>query len=61
MEEYFKQINCEYISIDVFAYNKNAIKFYEKKILFTAYNLDIGGIESTLMNMLKVFKFFKAI
>lgn len=30
MEEYFKQINCEYILIDVFAYNKNAIKFYEK-------------------------------
>lgn len=28
MEDYFKSINCEYISIDVFAYNENAIKFY---------------------------------
>ena len=28
IEDYFKKINCEYIFIDVFAYNKNAIKFY---------------------------------
>ena len=31
MEEYFKSINCEYILIDVFAYNKNAFNFYTKK------------------------------
>ena len=30
LEEYLKSIGCEYIFIDVFAYNKNAIKFYEK-------------------------------
>ena len=29
MEEYFKSKNCEYIKIDVFSYNENAIKFYE--------------------------------
>ena len=31
MEEYFKSVGCEYIIVDVFAYNKNAIKFYDKK------------------------------
>ena len=30
MEEYFKSINCEYIQIDVFAYNKIAENFYRK-------------------------------
>ena len=30
MEEYFKEMNCEYVLVDVFAYNENAIKFYEK-------------------------------
>ena len=30
MEEYFKSIGCEYVSIDVFAYNENALKFYSK-------------------------------
>lgn len=28
MENYFAAINCEYISLDVFAYNENATKFY---------------------------------
>ncbi len=31
MERYFKNNNCEYVLVDVFAYNKNAIKFYAKK------------------------------
>lgn len=31
MEEYFKSIYCEYISLSVFAYNQNAINFYENK------------------------------
>ena len=31
MEEYFKSLGCEYILLDVFAYNVNAIKFYEKE------------------------------
>ena len=30
MEEYFKSVGCEYILVDVFAYNKNAINFYGK-------------------------------
>ena len=28
MEEYFKSINCQYVQIDVFAYNENAKQFY---------------------------------
>ena len=28
MEEYFKSMNCKYVQLDVFAYNKNAKKFY---------------------------------
>lgn len=31
MEGYFKNRDCEYVLVDVFAYNENAIKFYEKK------------------------------
>ena len=31
MEDYFKSVGCEYIFVDVFAYNKNAINFYDKK------------------------------
>ena len=30
MENYLKYIGCEYISIEVFAYNKHAIEFYTK-------------------------------
>ena len=30
MEEYFKTVGCEYVLVDVFAYNQNAISFYEK-------------------------------
>ena len=31
MEEYFRLNNCEYVLVDVFAYNENAINFYNKK------------------------------
>lgn len=31
MEKYFRDNNCEYVLVDVFAYNDNAIKFYEKR------------------------------
>ena len=31
MEDYFKSIGCEYITIDVFAYNESAINFYKKQ------------------------------
>lgn len=30
MEEYFKSKDCEYILVDVFAYNEKAIKFYDR-------------------------------
>ncbi len=30
IEVYFKSINCEFVQIDVFAYNENAKKFYYK-------------------------------
>lgn len=30
MEEYFKSIGCEYVIVDVFAYNKLAFNFYGK-------------------------------
>ena len=42
METYFKKIGCEYIHIDVFAYNENAIKFYSK-----------SGYHSRMHNMIK--------
>lgn len=31
MEEYFKSVDCKYVIVDVFAYNENAITFYNKK------------------------------
>ena len=30
MEDYFKSVNCEYVLVDVFAYNKIGIDFYNK-------------------------------
>ena len=30
MEKYFKSKGCEYVLVDVFAYNEKAISFYEK-------------------------------
>lgn len=41
MEKYLKSIGCEYIFIDVFAYNENAIKFYEKQGYHTRGLIDI--------------------
>lgn len=31
LEEYFKSVGCEYIFVDVFAYNKSGINFYNKQ------------------------------
>ena len=31
MEEYFKSVGCEYVLVDVFAYNKKGIDFYDKQ------------------------------
>ena len=44
MEEYFKSIGCEYINIDVLAYNKNAIKFYEREGYHTRGLINIKKI-----------------
>lgn len=41
MEEYFKSIGCEYVFIDVFAYNEFAIKFYKKQGYHTRELIDI--------------------
>ena len=30
MEEYFKMMGCEYVFVDVFAYNEKAINFYQR-------------------------------
>lgn len=42
LEQYFKSIGCEYIHVDAFAYNKNAIKFYNQK-----------GYHNRMHNMIK--------
>ena len=44
MESYFKSIGCEYIFIDVFAYNKNAIEFYKKHGYHTRMLIDVKKI-----------------
>ena len=41
MEEYFKSMNCEYVVIDVFAYNDLAINFYKKQGYHTRGLIDI--------------------
>lgn len=44
IEKYFKSIGCEYISIEVFAYNKMGINFYEKHGYHTRGLIDIKKI-----------------
>ena len=41
MEEYFKSLGCEYILVDVFAYNEKSIKFYEKNNFHSRMFVDI--------------------
>ena len=45
MEEYFKSINCEYVLVDVFAYNENAFNFYSKKDYHSRMHTMIKKIE----------------
>lgn len=33
MKEYFKSVGCEYVIVDVFAYNDIGKNFYNKKII----------------------------
>ena len=44
MEEYFKSIGCEYVVIDVFAYNELAINFYNKQGYHTRGLIDIKNL-----------------
>lgn len=44
MEEYFKTEGCEYISLDVFSYNKNAMDFYQRKGYHNRMNVMIKKI-----------------
>ena len=44
MEEYFKSVGCEYVIVDVFAYNENAINFYNKKGYHSRLITDIKKI-----------------
>ena len=45
IEEYFKIIGCEYIFIDVFAYNESAINFYKKQGFHTRMLIDVKKIK----------------
>lgn len=40
MEHYLKSVNCEYINIDVFGYNANALSFYDKN----GYNIRMHNL-----------------
>ena len=44
MEEYFKNKNCEYIHVDVFAYNESGINFYKKDGYHTRMEIMIKKI-----------------
>lgn len=45
MEEYFKSAGCEYIIVDVFAYNKNGINFYNKQGYHSRMHTEIKKIK----------------
>ena len=46
IEEYLTEVGCEYIFIDVFAYNKNAITFYEKLGFHTRGLIDVKKLNN---------------
>ena len=41
MEDYFKSVNCEYVIVDVFAYNELEINLYRKQGYHTRMLVDI--------------------
>ena len=45
MEDYFKNCGCEYINVDVFAYNNIAINFYTKNNYHSRMHIMIKKIE----------------
>jgi ribosomal protein S18 acetylase RimI-like enzyme len=44
IEQYFKNKKCEYVIVDVFAYNENAISFYNKRGFHNRMNTQIKKI-----------------
>ena len=47
MEKYFQEKACSYIFIDVFAYNENAIRFYDREGYHNRMHTVIKKIETT--------------
>ena len=45
IEDYFKSLGCEYIIVDVFAYNDNAIDFYHKQGYHPRMHTEIKKID----------------
>ena len=45
LEEYFKNVGCEYIFVDVFAYNEIAKNFYSKNDYHTRGEIRIKKID----------------
>ena len=45
LEDYFKSVGCEYILVDVFAYNKNGIDFYGKQGFHPRMHVEIKKIK----------------
>ena len=41
MESYFRDNNCEYVLVEVLAYNESAVNFYERKGYHTRMNINI--------------------
>ena len=46
IENYLKSQGCEYIKIDVFAYNENAINFYDKQGYHPRMHINIKKLEN---------------
>ena len=55
MENYFKSIDCEYVVIDVFAYNNLAINFYNKQGYHTRGLIDTKKLK---LNSLISYNFY---
>lgn len=49
MEKYLKSIGCEYIFVDFFAYNDNAINFYTKGGNYTRMKAMIKKVYKKIM------------
>ena len=45
MEEYFKNMDCEYSSVDVFGYNDRGYNFYKREGYHTRMNIMIKKLD----------------